>query len=70
MTLKMGIETHLRDKIPNFLEVGQILDIETGLKLNEETVKKLLVEIRPYLSGPEVEYLSWFRSMTMLSKFG
>ncbi|KAM1610722.1 hypothetical protein ACFXTN_021098 [Malus domestica] len=30
MTLKMGIETRLRDKIPEIMEVEQILDRETG----------------------------------------
>ncbi|CAO2841771.1 unnamed protein product [Amaranthus hypochondriacus] len=51
MTLKMGIETRLRDKIPEILEVEQIVDTETGLELNEENVEKVLAEIRPYLSG-------------------
>ncbi|CAM8930978.1 unnamed protein product [Rhodiola kirilowii] len=51
MTLKMGIETRLRDKIPEILEVEQIYDRETGLELNEENVEKVLDEIRPYLSG-------------------
>ncbi|KAL9224574.1 hypothetical protein vseg_000595 [Gypsophila vaccaria] len=51
MTLKMGIETRLRDKIPEILEVEQILDTETGLDLNEENVEKVLAEIRPYLTG-------------------
>ncbi|GJN39252.1 hypothetical protein PR202_gb28359 [Eleusine coracana subsp. coracana] len=51
MTLKMGIETRLRDKIPDILEVEQILDTETGLELNAENVEKVLDEIRPYLSG-------------------
>ncbi|KAG9138444.1 hypothetical protein Leryth_012731 [Lithospermum erythrorhizon] len=51
MTLKMGIETRLRDKIPEILEVEQIVDTETGLELNEENVEKLLAEIRPYLAG-------------------
>lgn len=51
MTLKMGIETRLRDKIPDILEVEQILDTETGLDLNEENVEKVLSEIRPYLAG-------------------
>lgn len=51
MTLKMGIETRLRDKIPEILEVEQILDTETGLELNEENVEKILGEIRPYLTG-------------------
>ncbi|XP_020264656.1 nifU-like protein 3, chloroplastic isoform X2 [Asparagus officinalis] len=51
MTLKMGIETRLRDKIPEILEVEQIHDTETGLELNEENVEKVLSEIRPYLAG-------------------
>lgn len=51
MTLKMGIETRLRDKIPEIMDVEQILDSETGLELNEENVEKVLDEIRPYLSG-------------------
>ncbi|KAK7329254.1 hypothetical protein VNO77_23407 [Canavalia gladiata] len=51
MTLKMGIETRLRDKIPEILEVEQILDTETGLELTEENVESVLSEIRPYLVG-------------------
>ncbi|KAL2476641.1 NifU-like protein 3 [Abeliophyllum distichum] len=51
MTLKMGIETRLRDKIPEIEAVEQILDTETGLELNEENVEKILSEIRPYLAG-------------------
>ncbi|XP_077238358.1 nifU-like protein 3, chloroplastic isoform X2 [Tasmannia lanceolata] len=51
MTLKMGIETRLMDKIPEIQAVEQILDTETGLELNEENVEKILSEIRPYLAG-------------------
>ncbi|ERN07364.1 nifU-like protein 3, chloroplastic isoform X1 [Amborella trichopoda] len=51
MTLKMGIETRLMDKIPEILAVEQILDTETGLELNDENVEKVLSEIRPYLAG-------------------
>ncbi|KAG8074797.1 hypothetical protein GUJ93_ZPchr0006g41491 [Zizania palustris] len=51
MTLKMGIETRLRDKIPEILSVEQIVDTETGLELNHDNVEKVLDEIRPYLSG-------------------
>ncbi|KAL8265226.1 hypothetical protein R6Q59_023356 [Mikania micrantha] len=51
MTLKMGIETRLRDKIPEIMDVEQIVDTETGLELNEENVEKILAEIRPYLVG-------------------
>lgn len=41
MTLKMGIETRLRDKIPEIMSVEQIVDTETGLELNEENVEKV-----------------------------
>lgn len=41
MTLKMGIETRLRDKIPEIIEVEQILDTETGLELTEENVESV-----------------------------
>ncbi|TKY72733.1 NifU protein 3 [Spatholobus suberectus] len=51
MTLKMGIETRLRDKIPEIMAVEQILDTETGLELTEENVESVLSEIRPYLVG-------------------
>lgn len=42
MTLKMGIETRLTDKIPEIEAVEQILDTETGLELNEENVEKVV----------------------------
>jgi Fe-S cluster biogenesis protein NfuA len=42
MTLKMGIETRLRDKIPEILEVEQIHDTETGLELTTENVEKVI----------------------------
>lgn len=45
MTLKMGIETRLRDKIPEIESVEQILDTETGLELNEENVEKVMDEL-------------------------
>ncbi|KAK7290051.1 hypothetical protein RIF29_04182 [Crotalaria pallida] len=51
MTLKMGIETRLRDKIPEIMEVEQIVDTETGLELTDENVESVLSEIRPYLVG-------------------
>lgn len=41
MTLKMGIETRLRDKIPEIMEVEQIMDTETGLELTEDNVEKV-----------------------------
>ncbi|OWM86993.1 hypothetical protein CDL15_Pgr016030 [Punica granatum] len=51
MTLKMGIETRLRDKIPEIMAVEQTVDTETGLELNEENIAKVLSVIRPYLAG-------------------
>ena len=45
MTLKMGIETRLRGKIPEILEVEQIVDTETGLELNEENVEKVSIQL-------------------------
>ncbi|XP_023634708.1 nifU-like protein 3, chloroplastic [Capsella rubella] len=51
MTLKMGIESRLRDKIPEIMSVEQFLESETGLELNDENVEKVLSELRPYLSG-------------------
>ncbi|GFQ04520.1 nifu-like protein 2 chloroplastic [Phtheirospermum japonicum] len=51
MTLKMGIERRLLEKIPEIFAVESIPDEETGLELNEENIEKVLEEIRPYLVG-------------------
>ncbi|WOL11940.1 nifU-like protein 2, chloroplastic [Canna indica] len=51
MTMKMGIERRLMEKIPEIVAVEPITDEETGLQLNEENVEKVLDEIRPYLAG-------------------
>eukprot|EP00897_Mesotaenium_endlicherianum_P008015 jgi/Mesen1/7241/ME000373S06309 len=51
VTMKMGIERRLMEKIPEIVGVEQIMDQETGLPLTEENVEKVLSEIRPYLSG-------------------
>ncbi|XP_027160085.1 nifU-like protein 2, chloroplastic [Coffea eugenioides] len=51
MTMKMGIERRLMEKIPEVVAVESIPDEETGLELNEENVEKVLEEIRPYLVG-------------------
>uniref|UniRef100_A0A0C9S6M7 TSA: Wollemia nobilis Ref_Wollemi_Transcript_10842_1163 transcribed RNA sequence n=1 Tax=Wollemia nobilis TaxID=56998 RepID=A0A0C9S6M7_9CONI len=50
-TMKMGIEARLKEKIPEIIEVKQLMDVETGLELTEENVEKILAEIRPYLAG-------------------
>ena len=51
MTLKMGIQRRLTERIPEIADVEQVLDTETGLALNAENVEKVLDEIRPYLTG-------------------
>ncbi|CAN1231746.1 NifU-like protein 3, chloroplastic [Linum grandiflorum] len=45
MTLQMGIETRLRDKIPEIMSVEQIMDTETGLELNDDNVEKVCIII-------------------------
>ncbi|XP_019169181.1 PREDICTED: nifU-like protein 2, chloroplastic isoform X1 [Ipomoea nil] len=49
MTMKMGIERRLMEKIPEVSAVESIPDEETGLELNAENIEKVLEEIRPYL---------------------
>ncbi|KAK4438350.1 NifU-like protein 2, chloroplastic [Sesamum alatum] len=51
MTMKMGIERRLIEKIPEVVAVESVPDEETGLELNEENIEKVLEEIRPYLIG-------------------
>ncbi|CAN6584578.1 unnamed protein product [Malus baccata var. baccata] len=51
VTMKMGIERRLMEKIPEIVAVEAIADEETGLELNEENIEKVLEEIRPYLVG-------------------
>jgi len=51
MTMRMGIERRLIERIPEIVAVEQIMDEETGLALTEENVEAVLSEIRPYLAG-------------------
>ncbi|XP_004485460.1 nifU-like protein 2, chloroplastic [Cicer arietinum] len=51
MTMKMGIERRLMEKIPEIVAVEPVTDEETGLELNEENIEMALEEIRPYLVG-------------------
>ncbi|XP_042436120.1 nifU-like protein 2, chloroplastic [Zingiber officinale] len=51
MTMKMGIERRLMERIPEIVAVEPIADEETGLPLNQENIEKVLDEIRPYLTG-------------------
>ncbi|KAK6121361.1 hypothetical protein DH2020_044888 [Rehmannia glutinosa] len=43
MTMKMGIERRLMEKIPEVVAVESIPDEETGLELNEENIEKVYV---------------------------
>lgn len=51
VTMRMGIEKRLLEKIPDIMEVIQVEEKEEGLELNEENVEATLDEIRPYLAG-------------------
>ena len=51
VTMRMGIERRLVEKIPEIEEVVQIVDEEEGLDLTEENIEATLDEIRPYLAG-------------------
>ena len=42
MTMKMGIENRLMEKIPEIVAVEPITDEETGLELNEENIEKVI----------------------------
>jgi Fe-S cluster biogenesis protein NfuA len=51
VTMRMGIEKRLLEKIPDIMEVIQVEDELEGLALTEENVEATLDEIRPYLAG-------------------
>lgn len=51
ITMKMGIERRLMEKIPEIVAVEPIADEESGLELNEDNIERVLEEIRPYLVG-------------------
>eukprot|EP01023_Acetabularia_acetabulum_P024208 TRINITY_DN2342_c1_g1_i1.p2 TRINITY_DN2342_c1_g1~~TRINITY_DN2342_c1_g1_i1.p2 ORF type:complete len:248 (+),score=40.79 TRINITY_DN2342_c1_g1_i1:32-775(+) len=50
-TMTMGIKRRLMEKIPEVLDVEQIMEEEAGIELTEENVDTVLGEIRPYLVG-------------------
>ncbi|KAK9806080.1 hypothetical protein WJX72_000355 [[Myrmecia] bisecta] len=50
-TMTMGIKRRLMEKIPEILEVEQVMDEQTGLDLTNDNVDQVLDEIRPYLVG-------------------
>lgn len=47
MTLKMGLEKGLKERIPEIFEVIQV--VEDGEELSEEGVEEVLAEVRPFL---------------------
>lgn len=49
--MTMGIKRRLMEKIPEILDVQQVIDEEVGLDLTPENVDSVLDEIRPYLVG-------------------
>uniref|UniRef100_A0A7S4B135 NIF system FeS cluster assembly NifU C-terminal domain-containing protein n=1 Tax=Chrysotila carterae TaxID=13221 RepID=A0A7S4B135_CHRCT len=58
MTMKMGLERGLREKIPEIVEVEQVAP--DGPQLTEESIEEVLEEIRPFLkmAGGTVELAS------------
>lgn len=50
-TMRMGIQRKLMEKIPEILDVEQIMDEIEGLELTEDNVEDVLDELRPYLVG-------------------
>ena len=50
-TMRMGIQRKLMEKIPEILDVEQVMDEIEGLELTAENVENVLDEIRPYLVG-------------------
>lgn len=51
VTMKMGIERRLMEKIPQIVAVESVPDEEAGLELNEENIEMVLEDLRPYLVG-------------------
>jgi len=49
MTMKMGLERGLKEKIPEIASVVQVAS-EDGEVLSEESVESVLEEVRPFLS--------------------
>ena len=50
-TLTMGIKRRLMERIPEIVDIEQVIDDEEGLSLSAENVETVLDEIRPYLIG-------------------
>eukprot|EP00879_Flechtneria_rotunda_P002112 GHRR01002294.1.p1 GENE.GHRR01002294.1~~GHRR01002294.1.p1 ORF type:complete len:225 (+),score=36.75 GHRR01002294.1:148-822(+) len=50
-TMTMGIKRRLMEKIPEILDVEQVMEESQGLELTSQNVDQVLGEIRPYLVG-------------------
>lgn len=50
-TMTMGIKRRLMERIPEIIDVEQIMEDSAGLELTAENIDSVLGEIRPYLVG-------------------
>ena len=50
-TMTMGIKRRLMERIPEILDVEQVMEESKGLELNAANIETVLDEIRPYLVG-------------------
>ncbi|CAN6440417.1 unnamed protein product [Victoria cruziana] len=72
MTMKMGIERRLMEKIPEIFAVEQVADEETGLELNEENIEKFSIRLMKIESSETnlwLHILSLFYMMKFLLWF-
>jgi Fe-S cluster biogenesis protein NfuA len=51
VTMTMGIKRRLMERIPEILDIEQVIEGSNGLELTAENVDTVLEEIRPYLVG-------------------
>ena len=58
MTMKMGIERRLMEKIPEIVAVEAVADEETGLELNGENIEKV-IKLKPLFSVLTYIALEW-----------
>ena len=56
MTMKMGIERRLMEKIPEIVAVEAVADEETGLELNRENIEKV-IELKPLFFSAYIYFL-------------
>ncbi|KAB5563679.1 hypothetical protein DKX38_003733 [Salix brachista] len=59
MTMKMGIERRLMEKIPEIVAVEAVADEETGLELNRENIEKITEPVNSSLMSLSVTLGAW-----------